>query len=95
MHIPTFEIIKNSNILFSSLELDCDQAAERVQVLDRNTGVILRHLPVGENGNLIVNLPFSYSISPILMCIILDDNGEFNAAIIDRVQSKPFNIFQT
>lgn len=95
MHIPTFKIIKTNNILFSSLELDCDQAAERVQVLERSTGVILRHLPVGNSGNVIINLPFSYSTLPLLMCIILDDNDDFNASIIDRVQSAPFNIFQT
>ncbi|MBB1354644.1 hypothetical protein [Pseudoalteromonas sp. SR45-5] len=39
-------------------------------------------------------LPLSYSIGPTLICIILDDNDEFNASILDRVQPKLINIFQ-
>ena len=94
MHIPSFKIITTASVLFSFLDVDCDQRAERIQIFDRKTGAILRHLPIKLGKNIRIILPPSYSIAPTLMCIILDDNDEFSASIIDRVQAKLINIFQ-
>lgn len=94
MHIPTFTVISTANILFSFLEVDCDQAAERIQIFDRKSGVILRHLPVGLVKKMQIFLPASYSTGPTCMCVILDDNNEFNASLLDRVEPRLINIFQ-
>lgn len=94
MHIPTFNIIRTANVLLSFLEVDCDQAAERIQIFDRKTGSILRHLPTRPVKKLQITLPVNYSVGPTLMCVILDDNDEFNAYILDRVEPMLINIFQ-
>ncbi len=94
MHIPTFKVISNANVLLSFLEVDCDLAAERIQIFDRKTGVILRHLPASTVKNMQIILPVNYSVGPTLMCVILDDNDEFNASILDRVEPMLINIFQ-
>ena len=94
MHIPSFKIITTASVLFSFLDVDCDQNAERIQIFDRKTGAILRHLPIKLGENMRIILPSSYSIGPTLMCIILDDNDEFNASMLDRVQPELINIFQ-
>ncbi|WP_392352491.1 hypothetical protein [Pseudoalteromonas rhizosphaerae] len=70
----------------SLLEIDADAAAERLQIFERSSGTLIWHQRV--SGKVSRILPVSYSLNASLMCIILDDNSEFNAAISDHVQAE-------
>lgn len=72
-------------IFVSYLEIDCDIAAERVQVYDRYNGELISHKRV-KNGNFKTFLSSVFSTSSNLMCVMLDDDGEFNAVIADHVK---------
>jgi len=85
MHKPNIIILPLAPILVSFLEVNVDPAAERLQILNRFNGELIAHRGVN-GGNAHVFLPLDYSLSNTLMCVMLDDNGEFNAAIADNVQ---------
>lgn len=85
MHYADIIFLTLQPVPVSFLEFDLDPAAERVQVLNRSTGELISHRSVIGN-NLQLFLPFKYSLENDLMCIMLDDNAEFNAAIADNVK---------
>jgi len=85
MHYPNIVHLPPAPTLVSFLEINTDPAAERLQILNRLTGELIAHRRVN-SGNTQVFLPLDYSSNSILMCVMLDDNGEFNAAIADNVQ---------
>lgn len=72
-------------LLMSYLSVDCDGAAERLQVFNRKSGVLISHKRV-VNNKFAVFLNSTESVQSNLMCVMLDDDGEFNAAIADNVQ---------
>lgn len=67
------------------LEVDTDPNSERIQVFDRKNAD-LKHHQRTLGGVIKAILPLKYSINPDLMCTLLDDDNEFNGAIIDNVQ---------
>ena len=69
----------------SYLYIDCDIEAERLQVFNRKNGNLLSHKRVS-NGVFSVILPASYAPDSNLMCVMLDDDGNFNAVIADNVK---------
>jgi hypothetical protein len=85
MHSPNIIILQLPPTLVSFLEINADPAAERLQILNRLNGELVAHRRVN-SGNTQVFLPLDYSSSSTLMCVMLDDNSEFNAAIVDNVQ---------
>jgi hypothetical protein len=85
MHYPYIVHLPSVPVLVSFLEINTDPAAERLQILNRLSGKLLVHRRTN-SGNAQVFLPLYYSSSSTLMCVMLDDNGEFNAAIADNVQ---------
>lgn len=68
------------------LHIDTDAEAERLQIFERKTGVLLRHISVKENKIAKLIIPAHYAAEPSLMCVLLDDNEQFNAAIVDHVK---------
>ncbi|MGE6447921.1 hypothetical protein [Pseudoalteromonas tetraodonis] len=85
MHYVTVNYLDLKPIPISFLLADCDPKSERFQILHRETGQLLRHSRV-LNNNFKAILPFKYSQENSLMCVMLDDNAEFNAAILDNVK---------
>lgn len=67
------------------LEVDTDPNSERIQVFDRKNAD-LKHHQRTFGGVIKAILPLEYSINPDLMCTLLDDDNEFNGAIMDNVQ---------
>jgi hypothetical protein len=69
------------------LEIKTDAAGERLQIFDRNSGELIWH---GKSSTEVTKrvLPLKYTIDPILMCVLLDDNLDNNAAIMDGVKAK-------
>lgn len=91
MHHP-----KNIHLLppitpVSLLSIDADSAAERLQIFNRKTGELLSHRKLSAN-NVNIFLPINYSSENNLMCVLLDDNAEFNAAIVDNVKPTPVDL---
>ena len=72
-------------LLMSYLSVDCDEAAERLQVFNRKSGVLISHKRV-VNNKFATFLNSTESVQSNLMCVMLDDDGEFNADIADNVQ---------
>lgn len=72
-------------IPISYLEIDCDPKAERIQVFNRKNGELLAHKTI-LNQKFTKFLDSSYSLEPSIICVMLDDNAEFNAAILDNVK---------
>jgi len=93
MHFFTPTLITSAPLLVSHVEIDCDPAAERLQVFDRVTGALIKHLPVVLNKNISFLTATKYSDSQVLMCVLLDDSQEFNAAIQDNVQATLVDLF--
>lgn len=91
MHVATFIHTQPNPIELSFIDVDCDASAERLMVLNRMTGLLLSHKQVIE-GRFTAVLKKEYGISNDLMCVMLDDNGEFNAAIADNVQAMLINL---
>ncbi|MFT7565811.1 MAG: hypothetical protein ACI846_000097 [Pseudoalteromonas distincta] len=85
MHYPNIKHLSPPINIVSFLELDLDSAAERLQVFNRKDGKMISHRKI-HGSRLGIFLPVSYSSESTLMCVMLDDNNEFNAAIIDNVQ---------
>ena len=91
MHYINVNYLNIKPIPLSFLLVDCDPKSERLQVLSRTTGDLIRHSKV-LNNNFKAILPLKYSQESSLMCVMLDDNSEFNAAILDNVQLMLINL---
>lgn len=85
MHIVDFIHLQSNPIELSFLEVDCDLNAERLMIFDRKNGEKLAHKRIYQ-GRFKTLLRKEYSFSNDLMCVMLDDNLEYNAAIVDNVQ---------
>ncbi|MBB1293022.1 MULTISPECIES: hypothetical protein [unclassified Pseudoalteromonas] len=70
--------------IVSALSIDVDPDAERLQVFDRKSGTLIWHQRV--SGQFFKFFPKETALNPSLMCVILDDNEQFNAQIADHIQ---------
>lgn len=74
--------------LAAFLKVDADPAATRLSVINRfNLLNVHSQLLIGETIIGLI-LPQSYSVDPILSCIIFDDNLINDAKIVDHVQAQ-------
>lgn len=85
MHIVDLIHLQSNPIELSFLEVDCDLNAERLIIFNRKSGEKLASKRIYQ-GRFTTFLIKDYSFSNDLMCVMLDDNSEFNAAIADNVQ---------
>lgn len=85
MHYPNIIKLPLNPLPVSFLEVDLDLNAERLQIFNRLNGNLISHKRTVGN-KLTFFLPLKYSLESILMCVMLDDNAEFNAAILDNVK---------
>ncbi|GIU22263.1 hypothetical protein [Shewanella sp. MBTL60-007] len=74
------------------LELDLDPLSERHIVTDRKTGETLF---IGNNDIKIHYFDGKYAIDGNLVVTILDDNREYNAAVVDGVKCEAVDLVQT
>jgi hypothetical protein len=73
----------------SKLELDLDPLAERFAILDRSNLNTIHTAKVG-NNTFYLNKKFNNGNN--LMLVILDDNREYNAAILDGINGQSFDV---
>ncbi|GGP37284.1 hypothetical protein GCM10009347_01560 [Shewanella algicola] len=82
----------DANIPRAKLTLDVDTNAERVQFIDRKLSRHVRTVRVLTNTtSIIVVLPVEYVTKQDLMIVMVDDNREYNAVIVDGVKCDIFN----
>ncbi|TMS62703.1 hypothetical protein [Pseudoalteromonas sp. S3173] len=92
MGLVNFIHVTNNNpIPVSFIDVDCDPSAERLMIISRESGLLISHKRIFE-GRFTAFLEKKYALSNELMCVMLDDNGEFNAAIADNVQAMLINL---
>jgi hypothetical protein len=77
-------------IMFSLISVDADPEAERLMILDRATGELVKNTKA--TSNTICWLPYEAATNNKFMVIILDDNAAFNAAIADNVVAELIDI---
>lgn len=85
MHNPNIKHLIPSFTPVSLLIVDAETTGERLQVFNRTNGKLLAHRKI-KTSNFNVFLPANYALVSDLMCLMLDDNAEFNAAIVDHVK---------
>jgi|GEM_PF-6471151 hypothetical protein len=85
MIIANPHLIFNPPLIFSLMVIDCDSQAERLAIFSRVSMNVLSHSKIIQSRNIVKVLPREY-IDEFLICVAIDDNGEFNAAIADNVQ---------
>ncbi|PKH62576.1 hypothetical protein CXF83_14930 [Shewanella sp. Choline-02u-19] len=76
----------------AKLELDIDPLSERHLIMDRQSGA---RLYLGKND---INMHYfakKYALANQLIVLILDDNGEYNAAVADGVKCELVNLVAT
>ena len=72
------------------LEIDMDASANRIVILDRDS---LENLYAdGFNSTLKVVVPIDYATIDGLLVMILDDDGQYNAAALDGVRASIANL---
>lgn len=91
MHIPDIKHLPLGFVGLSFIDVDCDQNAERLMIINRVSGALIAHKRI-EGGKFKAILKEEYALSNDLMCVMIDDNGEYNAAIADNVQSMLINL---
>ncbi|MFK3859283.1 MULTISPECIES: hypothetical protein [Pseudoalteromonas] len=91
MHKPSFILLIPDSLPLSFIDIDCDPSAERIIIVNRKNFELIAHKRI-EQSRFTAILKFEYSISNDLMCIMLDDNNEFSAAIADNVQPMLINL---
>lgn len=91
MHYPNIIKLPLNPLPVSFLEIDLDQNAERLQIFNRLNGNLISHKRTLGN-KLIFFLPLKYSLESTLMCVMLDDSEEYNAAILDNVKPIMVNL---
>lgn len=70
--------------IVSALIVDIDPDAERLQIFNRKTGELIWHQRA--NSKFFRFFSKETANSTDLMCVILDDNEQFNAQIADHVK---------
>jgi len=90
MNLPTPKIIP-APLIHSALVVDTLDA-ERMLIIDRNSGSRVSHFRVKDGSNIRV-LPRGYGLEPKLSVIIYDDDNQYNAAIADNVQAMLVDMF--
>ncbi|NNG44968.1 hypothetical protein HJP15_18940 [Pseudoalteromonas sp. NEC-BIFX-2020_002] len=70
--------------IVSALIVDIDPNAERLQIFNRKTGELVWHQRVNNQAFRFFSKETANSTD--LMCVILDDNAQFNAQIADHVK---------
>jgi hypothetical protein len=74
----------------SLLELDIDPESERLLVMSRSTLEVLYFNR--SNGAHKVVMPIEYGTLNDLIVMILDDEGQYNAAVLDGVMASVVNL---
>jgi|VirMetMinimDraft_7_1064189.scaffolds.fasta_scaffold239288_2 hypothetical protein len=84
MSILVFDrnIINRAPFYISQLEVDIDPIASRILLIERSTGLQLRHTQPIHNT---FYLNILYSNSDNLIVMIIDDTRTYNAATLDGV----------
>ena len=72
------------NIAVIAVDIDLD--AERIAIIDRQTFQPL--FISSTQTNMERQVPMEYARSPQLMILMLDDSGNYNAAVADVVQAQ-------
>ena len=84
------QLKSDPNYKQSRLTIEHDPNGERVMVMDRNTGRALHQFKV-RTPIMQFYLPERFSRDAHLLCLLLDDDGEFNAAVQDNVKAELIN----
>lgn len=76
----------------AKVELDIDPLSERHLIVDRKSGT---RLYLGKNDVNVHYFNKKYALNSDLMVTILDDDGEYNAAVADGVKGELVNLVAT
>jgi len=77
--------ISSAPLILSALVVNT-MDAERLLIIDRATGNKVAHF-IARDGDNVRVLPQRFSVEPSLAVIMFDDDGQYNAAVSDNVQS--------
>ncbi|MCG7545541.1 MULTISPECIES: hypothetical protein [Pseudoalteromonas] len=92
MHVFTAKHFTPENVFMTGfVRVDAQQEAERLMFLDRNTGGLLFHCGTG-TGIVDRFVPLSYTVDPVLMVVMLDDDAQYSGKIFDLVQATPVDL---
>ena len=84
-------IIKSTELLpVGLLEIDMDVDANRVAIIDRESLNIM--YAGGFSPSLKVVLPIDYATRDGLLVMIIDDDGQYNASVLDGVRTSVANL---
>ncbi|GAP76998.1 hypothetical protein W04_3577 [Pseudoalteromonas sp. SW0106-04] len=87
MHVVSIKNAIPENVIqVGFVRVDAQQEAERLMFLDRNTGGLLFHCSTG-TGIIDRFVPLSYTVDPVLMVVMLDDDAQYSGKIFDLVQA--------
>lgn len=89
--ISVYRLLKTTELLpVGVLEIDMDAAAERITVIDRD---LLETVYANVfTSPLKVVVPIEYATKNGLLVMILDDNAQYNAAVLDGVRASVINL---
>jgi hypothetical protein len=76
----------------SILNIDCDTDAELLTIIDRKSLSVLINQELSTNSIVSILLPESYATGDKVMVIILDNDGEYNSAVLDGVSAELVNL---
>ena len=74
------------------IDVDCDADAETLTVIDRKSLSVVRNYKMVGNHILSILLPESYATTDTVILMIVDNDGEYNAAVIDGVSAELVNL---
>ncbi|MBQ4836035.1 hypothetical protein [Pseudoalteromonas luteoviolacea] len=77
----------------SKLSIDADPSAERLMLIDRNTGELLQHRLL-DTQFLTLTLPLKYSQEQSISCLVFDNELVYSGGIMDGVQCESADLAQ-
>jgi hypothetical protein len=74
------------------LDVDCDVDAEVLTVIDRKSLSVIRNYLLSDISTVSIILPESSATGNAVVLMILDNNGEYNASVLDGVTAELVNL---
>ncbi|WP_137225797.1 hypothetical protein [Shewanella sp. MEBiC00475] len=87
MDLITFNTSDVGEIIRSKLEVDADPLAERILIIDRSDSIVINVM--FRSGFTI--LPIAYSTTKLLTLLMIDNDKQYNGAVVDGVSCELVN----
>jgi hypothetical protein len=93
-YLNTFHALPNNSISINrgKLDVDCDPEAELLTVIDRKSLSVIKNQLLMGNSTVSMMLPASYVTGDTVVLMILDNDGEYNASVLDGVTAELVNL---